>query len=132
MTKIAHGCETVAVLREWLESHKSSIETGGEARMTTRYLPKRHEEMVGGSLYWIHQHALVARSPLIGFAPRDDGRQWIRLEPRLILVEPRPKRAHQGWRYLDPKDAPRDLAEGEASEVLPGRLVSELAKLGLV
>jgi hypothetical protein len=126
MTKIAHGCESLAVLRDWLESH------AGEARMTTRYLPKRHEEMVGGSLFWIHQHALVARSPLIGFSPRDDGRQWIRLEPRLILVEPRPKRAHQGWRYLADEDAPRDLAEGEAGEALPGRLVSELAKLGLV
>jgi hypothetical protein len=126
MTKIAHGCASVAELRDWLECHAE------EARMTTRYLPKRHAEMVGGSLFWIHHHALVARSPLVGFAPRDDGRQWIRLEPRLILVEPRPRRAHQGWRYLTDEDAPRDLAEGEHAEVLPGRLVNELAKLGLV
>ncbi len=45
-----------------------------EAPMTTRYLPKRHEEMAGGSLYWIHEHALVGRSPLIGFAQAEDGR----------------------------------------------------------
>jgi hypothetical protein len=126
MTKIAHGCDSVAELRDWLECHAE------EARMTTRHLPKRHAEMVGGSLFWIHHHALVARSPLVGFAPRDDGRQWIRLEPRLILVEPRPRRAHQGWRYLTDEDAPRDLAAGEYAEVLPGRLVNELAKLGLV
>jgi hypothetical protein len=126
LTKIAHGCETVTVLREWLEGH------AGEARMITRYLPKRHEEMIGGSLFWIHQHALIGRSPLIGFAQRDDGRQWIRLEPRLILVEPRAKRAHQGWRYLAEADAPRDLNGAEPGVVLPGRLVSELAKLGLV
>jgi len=126
MTKIAHGCGSVAELADWLESHADV------ALMTTRYLPKRHAEMIGGSLYWIHHHALIGRSPLIGFAPKDDGRQWIRLEPRLIMVEPRPKRAHQGWRYLADEDAPRDLVDGEVGEALPGRLVSELAKLGLV
>lgn len=126
MTKIAHGCDSVADLRDWLESHADV------ALMTTRYLPTRHSEMVGGSLFWIHHHAMIGRSPLIGFAPREDGRQWIKLEPRLIMVETRPKRAHQGWRYLADEDAPRDLAKGEAGEALPGRLVSELAKLGLV
>lgn len=126
MTKIAFGSASVEDLRRWLESHAE------EAWMTTRYLPKRHEEMAGGSLYWIHEHALVGRSPLIGFAQRDDGRWTIRLEPRLVPVSPRAKRAHQGWRYLEGKDAPPDLAGGEAEgDVLPGHLVSELAKLGL-
>ncbi len=126
MTKIAHGAESVADLREWLESHAEV------ALMTTRYLPTRHAEMAGGSLYWIHAHAIIGRSPLIGFAPREDGRQWIRLEPRLILVHPVPKRAHQGWRYLKPEDAPPDLDGADLDDVLPGKLVSELAKLGLV
>jgi hypothetical protein len=127
MTKIAYGSESVASLRAWLESHADV------ALMTTRYLPKRHEEMVGGSLYWIHEHAIVGRSPIIGFAQRDDGRWWIRLEPRLIAVHPRARRAHQGWRYLAEKDAPPDLGgELDESEVLPARLVGELAKLGLV
>lgn len=127
LTKIAYGSESPAALREWLESHES------EARMTTRYLPKRHEEMVGGSLYWIHEHAIIGRSPLIGFAQREDGRWWIRLEPRLIAVHPRAKRAHQGWRYLAENDAPPDIGgELDGSEPLPAKLVGELAKLGLV
>jgi hypothetical protein len=127
MTKIAYGSESVASLRAWLESHQH------EARMTTRYLPKRHEEMAGGSLYWIHEHTIVGRSPLLGFAQKDDGRWWIRLEPRLIPVHPKPKRAHQGWRYLAESDAPQDLGgELAEGEVLPARLVGELAKLGLV
>jgi hypothetical protein len=88
--------------------------------------------MAGGSLYWIHSHAIIGRSPLIGFASKDDGRQWIRLEPRLILVHPKPKRAHQGWRYLADVDVPEDFASGDMSDILPGKLVSELAKLGLV
>ncbi len=128
LTKIAHGCETVDVLRDWLESHAE------EARLTTRYLPKRIEELAGGSLFWIHQHAIVGRSPMLGFEQREDRRWWIRLEPRLIPVHPHPKRAHQGWRYLSDEDTPSDLAGAleEGGDALPGRLVSELAKLGLV
>lgn len=129
ITKIAYGTESIATLREWLESHREA----GEALMTTRYLPKRHEEMAGGSLYWIHQHAIVGRSPLIGFAQKDDGRWWIRLEPKFIPVHPRAKRAHQGWRYLAENDTPPDLGgELDGDEPLPAGLVSELAKLGLV
>ena len=127
LTKIAFRSESPETLRRWLESE------GAEARLTTRYLPKRHEEMAGGSLYWIHQHAIIGRSPLLGFEQKSDGRWWIRLVPRLIAVQPRAKRAHQGWRYLADDDAPPDLGGREESgDVLPGRLVSELAKLGLV
>ncbi|NYH95195.1 hypothetical protein FHS75_001514 [Novosphingobium marinum] len=126
MTKIAYGAQSAASLRRWLESHDA------EARLSTRYLPKRHEEMNGGSLFWIHEHAIVGRSPLIGFEQRQDGRWDIRLEPRLIAVEPRAKRAHQGWRYLKAEAAPRDLDGDMEGEALPPRLVGELAKLGLV
>jgi hypothetical protein len=127
MTKIAYGAESVASLRDWLESHD------GEARITTRYLPKRHEEMAGGSLFWIYEHAIVGRSSLLGFEQREDGRWWIRLSPELVLVHPIPRRAHQGWRYLEGSNAPPDLG-GDAldSDLLPPKLVGELAKLGLV
>jgi hypothetical protein len=127
MTKISFRARTPEALRNWLESHDE------EAHLTTRYLPKRHEEMQGGSLYWIMEHAIIGRSPILGFSQREDGRWTIRLEPRLIPVETIPRRAHQGWRYMAETDAPRDLAglDGD-SDVLPPRLVGELAKLGLV
>jgi len=132
MTKIAYGSESQATLRAWLESHADS-NGRGEARLTTRYLPKRHEEMSGGSLYWIHEHAIVGRSPIIGFSQREDGRWWIRLEPRLVPVFTKPKRAHQGWRYLAEKDAPADLGTRDAEgDVLPPKMIGELARLGLV
>jgi len=132
MTKIAYSASSVADLRAWVEGHATADGTG-EALMTTRYLPKRHEEMIGGSLYWIYEHALVARSPIRRFTQREDGRWHIHLAPRLIPVRTRPKRAHQGWRYLEDKDAPPDLGEGEdPGDVMPPKLVSELAKLGLV
>lgn len=126
MTKIAYRSAGVESLRQW-------VERGPEALMTTRYLPKRHAEMIGGSLYWIIEHAIVARSEILGFTQRDDGRWTIRLAPRLVLVHPKAKRAHQGWRYLEEADAPPDLRQGEiAGDVMPGRLVRELANLGLV
>lgn len=129
MTKIAFGTESPATLRAWLESHADI----GEARATTRYLPTRHAEMAGGSLYWIHGHMLVGRSPILGFQETPEGRYWIRLEPRLIPVQPQPKRAHQGWRYLANKDAPADLdGEGDGMAQMPAAMLGELSRLGLV
>lgn len=126
LTKVAFGSSGAASLRAWLEGQ------AGEARLTTRYLPKRAEELVGGSLYWIHGHALIGRSPLLGFEQTPGGRWWIRLEPRLIAVVPAAKRAHQGWRYLKAEDAPADLAEGADAASLPGSMVAELGRLGLL
>ena len=124
MTKIAYRSGSLENLRRWAEA-------GPEALMTTRYLPKRHAEMIGGSLYWIIEHAIVARSEILGFEQRPDGRWTIRLAPKLVLVRPRAKRAHQGWRYLEERDCPEDLAAGESASQLPGRLVRKLAALGL-
>ncbi|KPL68112.1 hypothetical protein SZ64_08260 [Erythrobacter sp. SG61-1L] len=128
LTKIAFGAQSMEDLRSWFDIG------GPEMRLTTRYVPKRLAEMEGGSLYWIYDHALVGRSPILRFEQREDnGRWWIVLERKLIPVEPRAKRAHQGWRYLDEENAPPDLGEGSMEgDVLPGRLVKDLAKLGLV
>lgn len=126
MTKIAFGAKSHADILGWFENRD-------EMRLTTRYLPKRHEEMAGGSLYWIYDHALVGRSPIKGFEQTPEGRWWIHLEPVLIPVLPKPKRAHQGWRYLKDKDAPRDLDKGEdIGDVLPGRMAGKLQKLGFI
>lgn len=127
LTKISFRARTPETLRGWLESHAS------EALLTTRFLPKRQDELIGGSLFWIMEHALIGRSPIVGFGKADDGRGTIRLEPRLITVQTTPRRAHQGWRYLQDKDAPPDLdGPGGESDALPPRLIGELAKLGLV
>lgn len=129
LTKVAFGCESLAVL----ESRFAARADDGEVRLTTRYLPKRHAEIAGGSLFWIVRHQLVARSPILGFGEADGGRVSIRLEPRIVLVAPRPKRAHQGWRYLDGSDAPPDLvADGTGASALPPALAGTLADLALL
>lgn len=129
MTKIAFGATSAASLREWLESHAPL----GEARLTTRYMAKRHEEMAGGSLYWIFNKAIIGRSPLIGFMDNGQGRYWIRVEPKLIAVRSIPRRAHQGWRYLEEADAPADLGAGTSeADMMPAEMLGELERLGLV
>ncbi|MGN3973526.1 DUF1489 family protein [Tsuneonella sp. SYSU-LHT278] len=126
MTKIAYRSKSIESLREW-------VEAGEEAHMRTRYRPTRHAEMIGGSLYWIMDHAIVARCEILGFEERADGHWTIRLAPRLVLVQPKHKRAHQGWRYLEERNVPRDLEEGEEpSDAIPGRLAGRLTKLGLI
>ena len=126
MTKVAYGAQSLEEVHGWFAGR------GEVHRLTTRYLPKRHAEMIGGSLYWIMEHAIVARSEILGFEQREDRRWTIRLAPKLVLVHPKAKRAHQGWRYLEERNCPPDLAEGEvASDALPGRLIRKLAQLGL-
>jgi hypothetical protein len=130
ITKVAFGAASLDVLVKRLKRRAEA----GPVFLTTRYLPKRHEEIAGqGSLYWIVKHQLVARSPILGFGEAEGGRVAIHLDPGLVLVEARPKRAHQGWRYLEQKDAPADLAAGSSGIAgLPPALIGELAELGLI
>ncbi len=132
LTKVAFGAKSLEDMDSWFAGR------GAEALLTTRYLPKRHAELVtrdgmGGSLFWIFKHQLVARSPILRFAEAELGKTHIVIAAQMIAVHPLPRRAHQGWRYLNDSDAPRDLAEGESAEdVMPGKLAGELARLGLV
>lgn len=127
LTKIAYGCPSLAYLEERLAAR------GAEAVLTTRNRPRRDADLVGGSLYWIIAHRIVARSPIIRLDTLEDKRTGIIIEPRTILVETRPRRAHQGWRYLEDADAPPDFAAltGDG-DPMPAELRDELAALGLV
>jgi hypothetical protein len=130
MTRIAFGAENPTHLRQRLESFAQN----GEVRLTTRYMPKRNEEMTGGSLYWILNHSLIGRSPLLGFMDNGEGRTWICLRPELIPVRSIPKRAHQGWRYLNEQDAPPDLGcdGADGRDDMPSQMLGDLMKMGLV
>ena len=129
LTKVAFGCDSIEYLKERLALRAAHQ----PAFLTTRYLPKRRHEITGGSLYWILRHQLVGRSPILGFGEAEGGRVAIHLEPRLILVQARPKRAHQGWRYLEDGEAPPDLdAASDGVATLPPALIAQLAELALL
>lgn len=101
--------------------------------MVTRMRPKRAEELIGGSLYWIVKHRIVACQTILRFEDRKDGRLDIVCGDRLLAVPPRPKRAHQGWRYLVPEDAPSpDDVDESGIGLLPPPLYGKLAALALL
>jgi hypothetical protein len=126
LTKVAYGAGTIDDVIEWF-ARRAPV-----TRHTTRYKPKRFAEIDGGSLYWILKHRLVARCEILGFEEAEGGKTDILLSNRLIRVVPVVKRAHQGWRYLEGRDAPPDLASGEGAADLPPELQGELAALGLI
>lgn len=130
ITKVAFGHTSVDHLADRLKERGAD----GPLFLTTRYLPKRHEEIAGrGSLFWIIKHQLVARSPILSFGEAEGGRVAIHIDPAIRLVAARPKRAHQGWRYLEHADAPADLGgDGTGMAALPPALLGKLAELGLV
>ena len=125
LTKIAFGAQSFDDIKSWYAGRRSP-------HLTTKYRPTKWEQCIGGSLYWIHQHNLVARAKITGFSQTDSGRWLSELGPKLIRVHPQPKRAHQGWRYLK-GEPPRDLEDGEdIGDALPGKMAVKLQKLGLI
>jgi hypothetical protein len=128
LTKVAFGCRTI----EALEKRVAARTHGGEMRIPTRMRPKRADELVGGSLYWIVEHRLIGCQQILRFDDRSDGRIDIVCSGELVAIPPSPKRAHQGWRYLEEESAPS--ADGDESGLaeLPPRLYVQLAGLALV
>ncbi len=131
ITKVAYSCTTLSGLHGRVEER---IASDGQMFMSTRYLPKRQAEILGGgSLYWIIKHQLVARAPILGFRENAAGRHDILLGPHVIATRPYPRRAHQGWRYLEAGVAPPDLDQGNTlGDPLPAPLAGTLVDLGLL
>ena len=130
ITKVAFGCGDVDLLRDRLFGRAA----GGETFIDTRYRPTRAAELIGGSLFWIIRHRLVARSRILRF-DEEGGRCIIRLAADLVHVRAQPRRAYQGWRYLAGGDAPIDFGEGaDADEIalLPRHIADELTALALI
>jgi len=128
LTKVAFACRTV----EALEKRVAARARAGEMRIATRMRPKRADELIGGSLYWIVKHRLVGCQQILRFEGRNDGRIDIVCSAELIPVSPTPRRAHQGWRYLEEADAPTNESDGTGLAELPPRLYGKLAALALV
>lgn len=128
LTKVAVGCASLDALQNRVARRAS----GDVVRVPTRMRPKRMEELVGGSLHWIVKHRIIARQQILRFEERPDGRIDIVCSADLLVVPPKPRRAHQGWRYLDDKDAPSGEDDGTGLSELPPRLYGKLAALALV
>jgi hypothetical protein len=130
ISKVAVGCGSF----DALEKRQLSRLTAGVVPIVTRFMPKRADELVGGSIYWIVKHRITARQTILGFEAREEDRRTvIRLSPDLVPVRALPKRAHQGWRYLAGADAPPDMdGDDDGLMALPPGLSMKLAGLALI
>lgn len=141
LIKLCVGAESVRDLEDWIKEKLRDKRKRGEKPEhihRTRMVPKRADELVdGGSLYWVIRGEIQCRERILAVRPFVDkdgiGRCHIALDCRPVLVEPRPYRAFQGWRYLAPKDAPRDLDRAApGARDMPEHLRRELRQLGLL
>jgi len=128
LTKVAFACRDLDVLQERVKRRA----VGGEVRIATRMRPKRSDELIGGNLYWIVRHAIIAGLEILRFEDREDGRIDIICSAELRTVSPMPRRAHQGWRYLEDADAPSSDDDGSGLGALPPQLYGKLASLALL
>jgi hypothetical protein len=141
LIKLCVGCDSVADLEDWIkQKFKEKKRRGQKAEHihTTRMVPKRAAELIhGGSLFWVIRGQITCRERILAIRPFTDkdgiGRCRVVLDGKLVLVEPRPRSAFQGWRYLEAKEAPRDLARAAPGAAkMPEQMRRELRELGLL
>jgi len=141
LVKLCVGIETVQDLRDWQAERLRSLVRAGETpelRHRTRQTPRRRKDILdGGSLYWVIKGFVLVRQRIVDLkeATKDDGTPCcaIMLDPELVTTRPQPRRAFQGWRYLEAADAPRDarMLEGANDDMPPG-MREELRELRLI
>jgi hypothetical protein len=143
LIKLCVGCDSIEDLASWQAERLKQRRKAGEKRPQlfhrTFQTPKRREQLLaGGSLYWVIKGLVQVRQPLADIAEgaKEDGTPCclLILKNELVPVRPVPRRAFQGWRYLDPDEAPPDLAGRAAAGIgaMPPRLRKQLAELGLI
>jgi hypothetical protein len=129
ISKVAVGCASIDALQRRQDGRASN----GVVPIQTRFRPKRADELIGGSIYWIIKHRIAVRQTILGFTESAERKTIIELDARLVPVKAWPKRAHQGWRYLPAEDAPGDFDGGEDMlSALPPALLSALSALALI
>ncbi|HYM17310.1 MAG TPA: DUF1489 domain-containing protein [Micropepsaceae bacterium] len=138
LIKLCVGADSIEDLADWQKRRaKERKKNGGPADIMhiTRMTPKRADELLsGGSLYWVIKGQIAVRQRLLELRPV--AREGVPhcalvLDKKLVPTVRRTHRAFQGWRYLDPKDAPRDLRASDKAK-LPDALRAELTELGLL
>ncbi|HUZ14517.1 MAG TPA: DUF1489 domain-containing protein [Caulobacteraceae bacterium] len=131
LVKLCVGADTPDDLRAWRASRAAP---GERPTVHTRQTPRRAAEIVGGgSLYWVFKGVILIRQPVLAIETAGEGAQRrcrVLLEDAMIATAPQPRRAFQGWRYLEAQDAPPDLAELAPDGALPLDLARRLRELG--
>jgi len=136
LIKLSVGSESVEDIIAW--QSRRAVELGDkDYAHITRMWPKREAEILnGGSIYWVVSGMVQCRQRILRldeFIGKDGIRRCgIVLDREVQRTETALKRPFQGWRYLKPEDAPRDLAKArERDDTLPPQLSAALAEIGV-
>lgn len=126
MIKLVVGAGTIEDLMAW---RRTRYAPGEPWVLHTRMTPKRGDELVdGGSIYRVFKGVILCRQRILAVDTVGEGaaaRCHITLDEEVVRVAPTPRRAFQGWRYLEAADAPPDLDAagfGDVPEDLARRL----------
>lgn len=137
LQKLSVGSESIQTLADWQAHVVSRRVAQGQTPHhvhVTRMFPKRRDELLdGGSIYWVIKGNIICRNRIVDLEETSkQGRRAcaILMDPEIIPVSPVPRRAFQGWRYLQADDVPLDLKGGEVGDDLPPDFRAKLIDLG--
>jgi len=137
LQKLSVGSESIQTLADWQNQVVRRRQQKGLSAHhihVTRMFPKRREEILdGGSIYWVIKGNILCRNRIVGLeeTTKNGHRACaILMDPELIPVLPKPRRAFQGWRYLQDGDQPADLTGSETGGDLPAAFRAKLIDLG--
>jgi hypothetical protein len=129
-------------LYEFAQRQKTRwMEHGGDLvyPVWTSRKPAREEALLdGGSLFWIVKKQIQCRQSVLSIIDYESGEDekpsyLILCSPELVRVEPARKKPFQGWRYLEPDNAPKDLgAIAVMDEPPPPQMEKALREAGLI
>ena len=130
LIKLCVGAANPEELRAWRAARAAA---GHRPIVHTRQTPKRAAEIVdGGSIFWVFKGVILIRQPILAIETVGEGAQKrceILIDAAMIPTAPQPRRAFQGWRYLEPNDAPADFGSVVAGD-LPAELARKLREVG--
>lgn len=130
MIKLVVGCDTIEDLLEWRATRMGPTDPWV---LRTRQTPKRAAEMLdGGSIYRVFRGVILCRQRILAVNTVGEGaaaRCEVTLSEDVVRVAPTPRRAFQGWRYLEANDAPPDLDDSGMGDA-PPELARQLREIG--
>jgi hypothetical protein len=141
LLKLCVGVDTIQELKAWQQERLKQLVRAGKTPdlcHRTLQMPRRRDEVLdGGSLYWVIKGFVLARQRVLDLRAdiKDDGRSCcgIVLDSELVATRPHPRRAFQGWRYLEPADAPPDARVlDDADDEMPRAMREDLRELRLI
>jgi hypothetical protein len=142
LIKLCAGVETVSELADWqderLKRRLKREKKTPELCHRTLQTPRRRDEILdGGSLYWVIKGFVLVRQRIIDLRAdtKEDGTACcgIVLDSELVATRAHPRRAFQGWRYLEAADAPPDgKSFDDKADAMPRAMREELRALRLI